>query len=231
MKLLCLFALFFGPLAPSIFAADHLDSPSVTSDKSTDITDYFAWMNDDATKLNLVMNVFPLAGDDAAFSDKAQYVFWVTSQKSYGATDKTEAKIVCTFAEDQTISCWAGDDYVTGDASATEGLMSNAGTFKVFAGKRNDPFFMNFEGFTDTAKFVTDNAGSLTFNDAGCPTLDSGTSTAIVSRLQGTDDGADDAADFFAGANVMSIVIQIDKTAVNSGGDLLSTFASTHKSE
>ena len=38
-------------------AADHLDGPAVTADPSTDITDVFAWMNGDASKLYLVLNV------------------------------------------------------------------------------------------------------------------------------------------------------------------------------
>ena len=230
-RLISAVAICMGLVSANGFAADHLDSPSVTDDATTDITDVFAWMNDDADKLNLVLAVNTSATTETEFSDSAQYVFHIDSQESYGAEEKTTVQVICTFDSDQVISCWAGSDYVTGDASAAAGLDSTGGTFKVFAGLRNDPFFFNFGGLTDTIAFVKENADALTFNDASCPTLDAATSTAIVSRLQGTEDGTEDAADSFAGTNVMAIVVQIDLASVNAGGAILSVYGSTHSAE
>src|SRR5262245_59039459 len=52
------------------FAADHQDSPTaMTNEPTADITDLYAWMTSDATKLNLVAAVDSDAGEEATFSD------------------------------------------------------------------------------------------------------------------------------------------------------------------
>ena len=209
------------------FAADHADSPSVSADPSTDITDVYAWMNDDGTHLNLVMNVFPFADTTSQFSDTAKYVFNVQSGTAFGDTPTT-TQVIATFDADGNVSVWVGDsDYVTGDASAEAGI--GDADLRVFTGLRNDPFFFNLEGFNDATAFVAANAGGLTFDGDGCPQLDQATAGAILARLTMTNDGADPVADTLAGANVLSIVIQVNKDSVNSGGDVLSVHGTTNQ--
>ena len=41
---------------PDASAADHIDGPSAQIDPAADISDLFAWMNTDASRLNLVAN-------------------------------------------------------------------------------------------------------------------------------------------------------------------------------
>ena len=211
----------------AVFAADHIDSPSAVADPAADITDLFAWTTADATKVNLVLNVTPFAGDGAAFSDATQYVFHVNSSAGYGM-DQTETLILCQFDDAGEAECWAGDDeYLKGDASAEAGITSEGGALKVFAGLRNDPFFMELTGFQETVATVIAAAGGLTFDPAGCPALDQPTANALVGQLQAGADGAA-ASDTLAGANVLSIVVQVDKSVVNSGGPILGVWASTH---
>ena len=62
-------ALFAAPLA---LAADHQDGPAATADPAADITDIFAWMSSDASKVNLVMDVFPFATGTPLFSNTIQ---------------------------------------------------------------------------------------------------------------------------------------------------------------
>ncbi len=127
----------------------------------------------DGNNLVLVMDVVPFADTSSKFSDQVQYVFHTQSGASLTALTGAEVDIICSFDAAQKISCWAGDqDYVTGDASQTAGLDGMKGKFKVFAGLRDDPFFFNLDGFTDTVAAVEAAAPSLTPNAAGCPAVE-----------------------------------------------------------
>ena len=217
-------ALFAAPLA---LAADHQDGPAATADPSADITDVFAWMSSDASKVNLVMDVFPFATGTPQFSNTVQYVFHTSSRPSYGVAAAGSVNVICTFTTAQVISCWAGDEYVTGDASSTSGISSASGKLKVFAGIRNDPFFFNLDGFKATVADVTAAKGELTFDSNGCPMLDAATSNALVTQL-GTAANGGPAQDHFLAANLLASVVQLDKSVLTSGGPLVSVWAATH---
>ena len=219
-------ALFAAPLA---LAADHQDGPAATADPSADITDVFAWMSADASMVNLVMDVFPFATGTPQFSNAVQYVFHTSSQASFGAAVAGTVNVICTFDTAQNISCWAGDEYVTGNASATTGLSSASGKLRVFAGLRNDPFFFHLDGFKNTVATVTAAKGGLTFDTNGCPMLDMPTSTLLVTQLMTAPDGGPP-QDHFLGANLLAIVVQLDKSILTAGGPLVSVWAATHVS-
>ncbi len=231
-------------LSPTALAADHLDGPGVTSDPSLDITDIFSWTDTSATKLNLIMNVFPEASKTSSmFSDTGQYVFHVTSYPAYGpplgATAKDASQVICTFtgtAAPQTVSCWlvvngATVDYASGNATAITGLTSVNGDFQVFTGPRQDPFFFNRAGFLNAINVVQTAVSTppgLTFNSAGCPLLDDATSMALVTDLGTAADGSP-AVDYFAGFDVLSIVVQVKTAAVTSTGHtVVGVWGSTH---
>lgn len=219
-------ALAIALAGPSAFAADHLDSPGPKMDPTADITDVYAWAED--TNVLLVLNVSPIAAADAKFSDAIQYALHVESTAAFG-TPGTNKDIIATFSTDQKIQLWIGkDEYLTGDASKTEGLESESGKVRVFAGVRADPFYFNLPGFKDAVKFVED-AGALPTDGAGCPTLDLTTATTLINYLKSTMEGAGAAENFFATANVLSIVIEVDKALLNGGGPILAVWASTHK--
>ena len=183
-------------------------------------------MSPDAEKLNLVL-ALPSAGPDSMFSDAVQYVFHVESAAGFGMAG-TKTDIICTFDATQKISCWVGDDdYVTGDASATTGLMSDSGMVKVFAGERDDPFFFNGSGFGATIEIVKGAAANLMFDPAGCPALDAATSMTLVNQLMSEPDGSAAVDDF--NGNVLAIVMQVDKSLVNAGGSVLAVWGSTRR--
>lgn len=226
--LLILFLAFWLVPGPSM-AADHVDGPRASADPAADITDIFAWMSPDASKVYLAMDLVRNATTASRFSDSVQYVFRTSSQPSFGSTDKSEVDIICEFDAAQIIQCWIGNqDYVTGDASSVSGINSEEGKVKVFAGLRNDPFFFNLSGFRKTAQTVTEAAASLTFDAAGCPALDAATSTALVTQLQSSPEGTA-ATDSFANFNVLAIVLELDKTLLTQNGSILSVAASTHR--
>jgi hypothetical protein len=165
-----------------------------------------------------------MAGSE--FGTAVTYVFHVNSSAGYGMPQQ-ETQVICQFYDTSKIECWAGDEYVEGDPSGTSGISSSSGKLKVFAGLRNDPFYMEFVGFTETVKAVVAAAPSLTFDADGCPALDSATSAALVGQLQHGMNGAA-ASDTFGGSNVLALVVQIDKTVVNGNGSVLAVWGSTH---
>jgi hypothetical protein len=216
--------------APMALAADHLDSPAAMMDPAADITDVYGWV--EGSKVILVLDVAPLADTNSKFSDKVQYVLHTESTDTFGMPG-TEKNIICTFDAGQTIQCWVGSDvYVTGDASKDAGLTNEKGDVKIFAGLRDDPFFFNLDGFKDVVATVDAVKGTLSYDAAGCPTIDAATSTLLVTKLK-TDPKSNPpggtAKDFFAGKNVLSIVIELDKTVLNGGGKFLSVWGSTNK--
>jgi len=215
-------------VSPIAFAADHIDSPAAVNTPSADITDFYSWMTADASHLNMVLNVTPFATADSMWSDATVYAMHVSSMGEYGGAE-TKTQVLCRFykADGTGIECWADDEYVAGDPSDPAGLASDSGKLKVFAGLRNDPFFFELVGFGNAVAAVIDAAPNLTFDADMCPVLDDATSATLIGLLTSGKDGAP-ASDTLAGANVLSLVVQLDKTTVNAGGDFLATWAATH---
>jgi hypothetical protein len=200
-------------------AADHIDGPGAVADPTADITDLFAWTNTNATKINLILNVGPF-GSAAGFSDAVTYAFHIESTQEYGVPG-TSALVTCEFYDGVNIECWGPGVYVTGDASDPAGITNADSSLKVFAGPRNDPFFMEFVGFTDAVSTVV---GAGIVPDGTCPTVDAGTSAALVDLLT----GSGSPVDTFAGTTVQSLVVQIDKDLVAEGGPILAINAATY---
>lgn len=210
-------------------AADHLDAPTVKLDASTDITDVYTFM--DGNNVVFVLNVSPLATATSAFSTTAKYVIHTKStDKFVGGAAPVATDIIATFDATGNISLWVGaNGYVTGNATNTAGLKSADGKINVFAGLRDDPFFFNLNGFKDAVSDVEANAATLTFDAAGCPAVNAAVSTVLVNDLKGTNHGLAAAADFFAGKNVLSIVVSVDKSLVTAGGPLVAAWGATTK--
>lgn len=211
--------------------ADHTDSPAATAEPLADIADLYAWMSADAADLNLIMTVNPFAGATTAFGDATQYVFHVGSRADFGATTEDDTRVVCQFHDTDAIECWVlADngtvaDYVQGDPSNPAGLVSSSGDLRVYAGLRNDPFFFNLDGYLRVVDTVR--GAGLPTDEGNCPTVDSGTSGLLVAQL--TTDADDSAAtDDFGSANVLALVVQVDKSLVTSGGPVLAAWGSTH---
>lgn len=224
---LYVFALALGIALPAL-GADHGDGPAVMTDPAADVNDVFVWMSPDASKINFAMSVFPFANTESRFSDSVQYVFHVGSGAAFGDVPDG-GEIVCTFNAAQDVQCWAGDTSVLGDASSPAGLTSQDGRLRVFTGLRNDPFFFNLSGFRETTRLVTAAAPSLTFDDAGCPAVDGPTSAALVGQLQ-TEPGGAPAVDDFLDANILAIVVEVDKALVATDGPIVGVWASTNRS-
>lgn len=236
-------------------AADHLDAPAAASNQMADITDVYAWMDPSAQKVNLVMDVSPAdpTGTGSAarhFGPSILYVFHVTSTSAFG-TAGTETKVICKFASDTSAECWVGDKgYVQGNPMNTDGIASSDGKIRLFAGRRSDPFFFNFNGFVDAVTAIKAIPTTVPKNAASCY---AGTNTATETTVEtnatlvrtklaeaaqgsaghapcvGSGSGAGGNRDCFIGFDVQAIVLQVDKSLLNIGSNtVLGVWASTN---
>lgn len=187
-------------------ASDHLDTPTVAMNPRADIGDLYAWTSPDAKQLNLVMTI---VGE--AFSENIEYTFHIDTGKSLGATTGTTS-IVCRFGADQAANCRA-------DAVDPSRL-------RIFAGRRDDPFFNNVKGtraaYQRAAAALRNGAAT---DAAGCPSFDSATTQAILSEWRHTDGGA--AQNLLLGWSPAALVVSIDLDAVAKSGPMLAVWATT----
>ncbi|HEX5061995.1 MAG TPA: DUF4331 family protein [Kofleriaceae bacterium] len=243
---------------PITQAADHLDATALATNPMADINDVYAWNTSDGMKVNLAMTISPFDNGMRNFGQSVQYVFHLTRHAAFPQTAAQlamgeESKIICTFTSNTAGECWVVDpmgttlDYAKGDFSAVAGKDSAKGTFKVFAGRRSDPFFFNLAGFLRAQDALERKCGTTTTPGA-CPgnltaTLDLAKCPALVppadvqmisvhiAEEQPVVVGpcAANQKDCFANANVMAIVIQIDKGQLATDEKkYLGVWASTH---
>jgi hypothetical protein len=213
-------------------AADHLDAAenAANNDPAADITDLYAWMTADATKLNLVAAVSAGAGPNAVFSDAVIYQFAVSSAQTFRGPQESTL-VTCKFIDATNIECWAGNEYVVGDPSDPRGIASDSGRLRVFAGLRDDPFFLEFTGFSNAVDAAVGEvaADRVTFDAASCPLLSEAQGAALLGALTSGDGGAPP-SNTFAGQNVLALVVQVDKSIVDGNGPVLGVSAATYSS-
>jgi hypothetical protein len=199
-------------------AADRASPAAVAANPMAEITDLYAWMA--GSNLSLVMDVSPFDDGTHGFDPSVQYVFHLTSKSGIGvgAPGGTETKVILRFASNTSVECWVTDaggvttkDYVSGDPSSLAGIRSKQGKLRVFAGRRSDPNFSNPTNFSNAAaELGTNLTNSTNLDTAGCPALvasEAGTIRTMLTPLA--------TVDTFATANVMAIVVQVDKSLVN----------------
>jgi Domain of unknown function (DUF4331) len=238
---------------PASRAADHRDGNTALADATTDITDVYAFMSTDGSKVELIMDIQGAntgAVVATKFSNVALYVLHFSSAASYNPLAPTvdAATLICTFdtSATQKFQCWGpGGEYVTGATGVTAGVASSSGKMKVFAGLRDDPFHFNIRGFkATTAAVVATSPTAFASKVAGCPTFTDTTVPAqLVAALQsngmggaGTDDFAPGGASppqpgVVTNGNVLSIAIELDKTLLATSGAVVSVWGSTNKAK
>ena len=242
--------------SPSSWAADHRDGNAALADATTDITDVYAFMSADGSKVELIVDIQGAntgAVASTQFSNAALYALHLSSGAAYNPAAPTADSntIICKFdaSAAQNFQCWGpGSEYVTGATGVTAGVTSASGKMKVFAGLRDDPVHFNIRGFRATTAAVVAAAGMnpapFTPDAAGCPVF---TSPSTATTLQGVlrSDGAGGAAkdDFghngasppqsgvVTNGNVLSIAIELDKTLLAKNGSIVSVWASTNKAQ
>ncbi len=199
----------------------------------------------DGDKLNLAMSVSPGDVEARTFGPGVQYVFHVHSKAMIGVGvpgTGVETRVLCTFASNTSVECWVTrgtrlDDYIKGDPSNPAGIMSKSGKVRMFAGRRSDPFFFNLQGFRTTVSALVTRFGqqpAVAFDAAGCPTGLTETeavafAASLGAQLPGQPPCSPTKQDCFADLNVRMILVQLDKSLVNTGTNIaVGVWASTH---
>jgi hypothetical protein len=197
---------------------------------SSDIADLYAWLSNDTSKLNLVLTVSPNASAEGWFSSDVAYAFSISSSAAIGEPQAVTT-ISCKFADEAALECWGGDDYLLGDARGLSGISSDEGHIRAFAGRRNDPFFLESAGFdaafTALRSGVADQTFELADEDEGCPRVTEAQGQELRDLLASGESGAAP-SNSFAGQNVLALVLQVDRTLVDANGPVLGIWAGTY---
>jgi hypothetical protein len=180
-------------------AADHLDSPNAKANHALDITDIYAFDGANSGKTVLVVDVNPLAGvvSGTEFATDAEYRFNIDTTGDFVADDI----YTFTFGSNapgpkQSLSLAKNGTTIL---EGQTGNANNGGGAKVFAGVKDDPFFFDLAGFLRWRD--PDGDGAYTYT--GSTNLDLG--------------------DFFLGANVSAIVLEIPDSWLGSSANFWAT--------
>jgi len=218
-----------------ITAADHIDAPAVGSltagSSLSDITDYYAFESPsnpdnyvfvcntsgltapgtDITLSSNIMYEFNIDNDgdnkedlviQAVFRDGQVHVFGPTAPSQIGLASKIETGGATVSAAVTAL----GESAVVGEAAG----------MKVFAGQRDDPFFMDFFKFVD----IVNGAGKA----LGLEVADPANGEAYATSFDAP------GADTFAGSNVMSVVVEVPKSSLGSSSTFNSWLETKTKS-
>jgi hypothetical protein len=189
-----------------IYAADHIDTPTVTNQPS-DITDLYVFRGSDPNNLVFVANsqglMSPAASATAKFDENTVLEFnidktgdnvedLVIQCKYDAASNKMQVYGPVVPSATGTKSKLEGN--VTADVAvtaygSTAVTATGATGIKVFAGPRDDPFFFDLNRYK---------------------AILAGTATAF----------ANPGTDTFAGTNVMSVVVEVPKSLIGASGPI-----------
>lgn len=208
-----------------LVAADHIDAPAVgtLSDGSTveDITDYYAFESPaNSNNYVFVCNVAGLSSE-TEFSEDVMYEFNIDSD-----ADNVEDQLIQVFfrggqaitygvvpASAQTgldSEIVAGTNRVATDVSTS----ASVGGVQLYAGLRDDPFFMDFFQFVDIVNGVGASLSDDTNTGVYDPNRDSDVDTEGIQPYPAAFNIGTEANDAFAGTNVLSIVVEVPKSAI-----------------
>jgi hypothetical protein len=208
----------FAPIAQ---ASDHLDSPANVANPAADIGDVYAWISQDARRLNLVMTI-----QGHSFSSRVQYALHVDSGRVFGRTSASTS-IECRFDAPSAVQCELGKvDSASGDPTDPAGLEGRNHRFRVYADLRDDPFYNNIKGLLGAYQAASDaTKHGAVVDAAGCARFDGATTKAILDQMVHTEGGPPQ--NFLANWSVEAIVVSVDLGAVSMGGTLLAVWGTT----
>lgn len=228
------FTMAAAPRAQAFDRADGSAGSAVVTDKSIDILDLYAWMEPTSgNRMYFIMTVNPQTDRLVdRFSSANLYVFHTNARTNAAdMSPENEVNIICRFdaiAGTQGFECWAGaNEYVKGKVNAT-GQSSRSGAMTVFAGPRNDPFFMNNTSLTAGLNSMGTIYNGGTKDAATCMTnVTAANSTTVRSAFNPTG-----SMDTYRGQNVLAIIVSIDPVILMPGAKkTLSVWASTNRAQ
>ena len=201
-------------------ASDHQDSPSVEATPAIDMTDVYAFPGSSADRITLVLNswpfITPAQTSSTTFDSNLLYQFKVDNTgdakedrviqvlfKGSGASQTVEVRgpLVPPVVGATGNTVADVTPVVTGPINQ---VLGSATGVQVYAGSREDPFFIDLEQFFRIVPDRKPSTGSL----SQLPETQSATSFRSASA----------AVDFVKGFNVLSIVIELPTSMLTQGG-------------
>jgi hypothetical protein len=202
-------------------ASDHQDNPLVELNPAMDMTDVYAFPGSSPDRIALVMNswafITPSQASSTTFDPNLLYQFKIDNTgdakedrviqvlfKGSGASQTVEVRgpLVPPVVGAMNNQVSASDPVVSGPISQTLGTASGV---QIFAGVREDPFFIDLEQFFRIVPDRKPSTGQL----AQLPDAASASSFRSASA----------AVDFVKGFNVLSIVVEVPVSQLTAGGN------------
>ena len=186
----------------AVQAADHTEAPGTLLDPAADIDDFYAWHTANGTIIAiLTFDGLQAPGGNATYDADVLYGIHIDND----ADNVADIDIWVRFALDGQGRWGMQVMNLPGTGAPVWGSVEqviDAPGGKVYAGLRDDPFFFDFQGFSDTLAngSLFDGGGNLYF---------------------------DTARDSFAGTNVTAIVLEMDMGAALGGATSLQMWATT----
>lgn len=182
-------------------AADHLDSPTVSSMGATDLTDIYAYAVN-GNRSVLIANVNPGAGalpnSTTFFGSGVQYNITVDTDGDAHPDVTFSLRFGAPSGGVQSVRIWRnGTLWGTG---TTDHIISLSGGSRIWAGLADDPFFFDLDAFK----------GNILGADNGRKLCD------------------DRKVDFFKGLNVSSIVLMVPNSEIGGQGTTVGVSANTN---
>jgi Domain of unknown function (DUF4331) len=204
-----------------VTASDHQDTPEVELNALSDMTDVYAFPSPTAGRIVLVMNsrafLTPAQSPTASLDRNLLYQFKIDNTGD-GVEDRVIQVTFSGTGQDQQVQVRGplappvvgamNNEVATTAPVVTGSVTTNLGTatgMQVFAGPRDDPFFIDLEQFfriVPDRKPVTGQLSQLPDQP-----------TASAFRPAGQ------AVNYVAGFNVMSIVIELPVSDLTAGGN------------
>lgn len=135
--------------ASTASGADHAEAPLAAADIAADLADLYVWHSD--THLTVVVTYAGLQNpaDPAVYDDAAVYAVHI-DRDGDGVSDRD---ILARFGEDSQGNWGLRVDNLPGTGAPVIGAVEqviDAPGGRVWAGLRDDPFFFDLEGYTNT---------------------------------------------------------------------------------
>ena len=142
-------------LTGALQASDHADSTAAANDSIADLLDLYAFVDpfcqaqggvgceEGPDGLTLALTLHPGATGTTRFSSEVDYHFYIENDSGQ------DLQIDCSFSAEQVVSC-AGLNGLS--VQAPVGEIGVNGDIRVFAGLRDDPFFVDLEALQEFAQ-------------------------------------------------------------------------------
>jgi hypothetical protein len=188
-------------LAPlGVEAADHLDSPTISSTGAADLTDVYAFAVS-GNRSVLIANVNPGAGalphSSTYFGSGVRYNITVDTNGDARPDITYQVRFSAPVGGSQGVTIWRNGH--TWGSGTTDHVISLSGGTKLWAGLRDDPFFFDLDAFK----------GNI---------LGANNNRMLCDSKK---------VDFFKGLNVSSIVLMVPNAELGGNGKTVGIQANT----